>query len=153
MPAVFWRIMEFSVKRFSDLTTEELFEIYKLRISVFVVEQKCPYQDVDNVDRVSIHVLMKENNEIIGYLRVIPAGVTYANVSIGRVISVNRGLGNGTVLLKKGIETAIKYFNAQIIEIGAQVYAQKLYKNCGFIPVSDIYLEDGIPHINMVLNI
>lgn len=145
--------MEIFVKRFGELTTDELFDIYKLRISVFVVEQNCPYQDIDDTDKVSLHVFIKDNKETEAYLRVIPAGTVYNEVSIGRVIAVKRRCGLGTLVLKEGIKAAVEYFNAESIVIGAQTYARGLYEKQGFRQISDEYLEDGIPHIKMKLEI
>lgn len=141
--------MELTVKHFSELTAEELFEIYKLRVSVFIVEQNCPYQEVDDADPESYHVYMKDNDGIQAYLRVIPKGVTHDDVSIGRVISVKRRCGIGTEIVKAGVAVAKEKLNAESISIGAQTYARKLYEDIGFVQSGDEYLEDGIPHIPM----
>lgn len=145
--------MEFIIKKFGELTICELYNIYKLRNEVFIVEQNCPYQDIDENDKVSVHVIMTENGKTIGYLRVLPAGASCENVAIGRVISVDRRKGNGTLLLRKGIEKAVDYFKPDIIEVDAQCYAQGLYEKCGFVAVSDTYLEDNIPHVRMELRL
>ena len=141
--------MELVVKHFCDLTTEELFEIYKLRVAVFVVEQNCPYQEVDDADLVAFHLYMKDETGIQAYLRVLPKGTTHEEVSIGRVISVKRRCGLGTQIVKAGISVAKETFDAERIVIGAQTYARKLYENVGFVQSGEEFLEDGIPHIPM----
>ena len=141
--------MELIVKHFHDLTTAELFEIYKLRVSVFVVEQNCPYPEVDDADLVAFHLYLKDDSGILAYLRVLPKGATHEEVSIGRVIAAKRRCGLGTQILKAGIEIARDKFAAQRIEIGAQTYARAFYENVGFRQTGDEYLEDGIPHIPM----
>lgn len=145
--------MECIVKHFQELTTEELFLIYKLRVSVFVVEQQCPYQEVDDFDRLAYHVFFRDQEGLQAYLRVLPRGTVFPEVSIGRVISVHRRQGIGSQLLDKGIETARDKFGAGTILIEAQTYAKPFYERAGFIQTSDEFLEDGIPHIQMRLDI
>ena len=145
--------MECIVKHFQELTTEELFLIYKLRVSVFVVEQQCPYQEVDDFDRQAYHVFFRDQEGLQAYLRVLPRGAVFPEVSIGRVISVHRRQGIGSQLLDKGIETARDKFGAGTILIEAQTYAKPFYERAGFIQTSDEFLEDGIPHIQMRLDI
>lgn len=141
--------MELIVKHFSELSAEELFEIYKLRVSVFVVEQKCPYQEVDDADRVAYHLWLKDNDGMQAYARVLPSGVTFPTVSIGRVIAVKRHCGLGSRIVTAAIQTAETKFNAEEITIEAQVYARSLYEKLGFKQTSEEFLEDGIPHIQM----
>lgn len=143
--------MELVIKHFKELTTEELFEIYKLRVSVFVVEQNCAYQDIDDADKVAYHVYFKDEDGIQAYIRVLPQGTTYEDASIGRVISIKRRQGLATALLKEGIALAKEKFGANRLMIGAQTYARKLYEGVGFVQSSDEYIEDGIPHIHMIL--
>ena len=143
--------MELIIKEFNELTAEELFDIYKLRVSVFVVEQECPYQEVDDFDKLSFHVIMKEDDEIVAYLRVLPAGTVFDEVSFGRVISTRRRQGIGTEIVKQGIRVAKEKFGADIITIEAQVYVRELYDKLGFVQTSEEFLEDGIPHIQMQL--
>ena len=142
--------MSVVVKQFNQLTVEELYEIIKLRVEVFVVEQNCPYQDLDEIDKEAYHVYLKEGEEIVGCLRVIEKGKRLDEVSIGRVISLKRRQGLGTALMRAGIEVAKEKFGAKVIKIGAQLYAKPFYEGCGFRQVSGEYLEDGIPHIYMV---
>ena len=141
------------IKHFNDLTLKELHEIYKVRTAVFVVEQKCPYQEVDDADLVSYHLYLKDEQGIQAYIRVIPKGVTMEEVSIGRVISLKRRQGLASKLLKEGIELAKEKFNATYIEIEAQVYVRTLYEKVGFKQVSESFLEDGIEHIKMRLDL
>lgn len=141
--------MELVVKKFDELDKRELFEIYKLRVKVFVVEQNCPYQEIDDTDLVSYHVYLKEDDKIVAYLRAIPQGVTFSDASLGRVIAVKRRQGLGTKIVKAGIEVVKEKFNTDKITIEAQVYARKLYENCGFRQTGPEFLEDNIPHIRM----
>ena len=141
--------MERIVRHFDELTTRELFDLYKLRVSVFVVEQNCPYQEVDDADRVSYHVWLQDEDGIAAYLRVIPAGVSFEDVSIGRVIAVRRRCGLGTRIVEEGIRVAREKLRARRITIEAQTYARALYEKLGFRQTSAEFLEDGIPHIRM----
>ena len=141
--------MELVVKHFDELTAWELFDLYKLRVSVFVVEQSCPYQEVDDADRVSYHVWLGDGDGIAAYLRVIPAGVNFEDVSIGRVIAVRRRCGLGTRIVAEGLRVAQERLGAQRVTIEAQTYARALYENLSFRQTSAEFLEDGIPHIRM----
>lgn len=141
--------MKLYVKHFDELTARELFAIYKLRVSVFVVEQRCPYQEVDDADREAYHVWLADENGIAAYLRVIPAGVNFEDVSIGRVIAVRRRCGLGTKIVEAGLRAAQEKLDARRITIEAQTYARSLYEKLGFRQVSEEFLEDGIPHIAM----
>ena len=141
--------MKLVVKHFSELSAEELFEIYKLRVSVFVVEQKCPYQDVDDADRAAYHIWLKDEDGIEAYARVLPAGVTFSTASIGRVIAVKRRCGLGSKIVAAAISTAENELKADKITIEAQVYARALYEKFGFRQTSEEFFEDGIPHIQM----
>ena len=145
--------MELNIKKFSELTKDELYEIYHLRSAVFVVEQNCAYLDVDEWDRCSLHVYLKDEDGIEAYLRVLPQGTAFDEVSIGRVIAVKRRRGLGTQIVKAGIEAAKEYFNAGSITIEAQVYAKSLYEKLGFIEISDEFMDTGIPHIKMQLTL
>lgn len=142
--------MKTIVKRFDELTTEELFEIYKLRISVFVVEQQCPYPDIDDADKAAFHVRLEDESGILAYLRVLPAGVQFDTAGIGRVIAVKRRLGYGSRVLVEGIKVARERLGAETIIVEAQTYARGLYEKAGFRQVSEEFLEDGIPHIRML---
>ncbi len=137
---------------FDELTTVDLFDIYKLRVAVFVVEQKCPYQEVDDDDLISYHLTIKnDDDELIAYLRIIPeADDTVAR--IGRVIVAKpyRGRGLAKKLLQAGIDESLRLLpNATKIVLAGQAYLQNFYHSFGFEDVSDVYLEDDIPHIDM----
>ena len=142
--------MQSVVKKFQDLTVDELYAILRLRSAVFVVEQNCVYQDLDDIDQEAWHVYLKDGDEIVGYLRVIEKGKRLDEVSIGRVISLYRRKGIGNKLMEIGKAVAKEKYGATKIKIGAQVQAQPFYEQAGFVPVSKHYLEDGIPHIYMI---
>lgn len=142
--------MEVVVKKFQELGLDELYEILRLRAEVFIVEQDCVYQDLDNVDRNAYHVYLKEGNEILAYLRVIDKGERLDEVSLGRVISLKRRQGFGTQIMKIGISVAKEKYGAKKIKIGAQAYAKPFYESVGFKQISGEYMEDGIPHIYMI---
>lgn len=143
--------MQTYIKRFDKLSTRELYQILKLRVDVFVVEQSCPYEEIDNLDYHAIHVYFKEDDEIIAYLRILDKGVESEDVAIGRVISVKRRCGIGSKLLMEGIKAAKENFKAEKIYIEAQSYARKFYENLGFKQISEKFLLDDIPHIKMEL--
>lgn len=141
--------MELIVKHFDELTTKELFDIYKLRVDVFVVEQKCPYPEVDDADLSAYHIWLQDEDGIEAYARALPPGVTFKEASIGRVIAKKRRLGLGTRIVSAAIDVVKEKFKTTEIKIGAQVYAKALYESLGFQQISEPYLEDGIPHILM----
>lgn len=143
--------MKIIIKRFETLTNEELYEILKVRVSVFVVEQKCYYQEIDDKDKYAFHMMLMDESRLIAYLRVLDPGIYTEDASIGRVLTVERGLGYGEQILKAGINLACTQFPNKHIRIEAQSYAKDFYAKAGFIQVSDEFLEDGIPHIKMVL--
>lgn len=143
--------MKLRYAKFDELTIMELYEIYKLRAAVFVVEQECAYQDVDEADKSAIHMWFEEEG-IEAYLRILPAGVAFDEVAIGRVIAVKRRCGIATKLLKEGIRVAREELGAEAIVLEAQTYAAGLYEKLGFKKISDEFLEDGIPHIKMKLD-
>lgn len=145
--------MELVVKHFSELSAEELFEIYKLRVSVFVVEQTCPYQEVDDFDRKAYHVWLQDESGIQAYARVLPQGIAFEDAGIGRVIAVKRRAGLGTQIVQAAIDTAASKLGAERVTLEAQVYARGLYDKLGFVQTSEEFLEDNIPHIQMQLTI
>ena len=145
--------MKLVVKHFSELTTRELFEIYKVRVAVFVVEQKCAYQEVDDMDREAYHLWFEDDDGIEAYLRLMPAGIARAEVSLGRVIAVKRRCGLGTKIVAEGIRYAKEKLGASEIVIEAQTYVKKMYESLGFRAESEEFLEDGIPHIRMRLKL
>ncbi len=142
--------MEWLVKTFSQLTSEELYEILRLRVDVFVVEQQCPYPELDGKDLDALHVFARNQEEIQAYLRVLRPGVSFPEASLGRVVTRPRRQGLGTQLLQKGLEAAEAWLGKGPLRIEAQTYARGLYEKAGFTQVSEEFLEDGIPHIQML---
>lgn len=145
------RGMEVVTKKFRELTLDELYEILSIRAEIFVVEQGCPYNDVDGKDKIAVHILMKEKERVVAYCRVIPRGISYSESSIGRVLVIKemREKGLAREIVKRGIEYITEVWNEDEITIGAQAYIEKFYSSLGFEPISQIYLEDGIPHLDM----
>lgn len=143
--------MELIVKRFDELTVSELYAILALRDRVFVVEQSCAYQEADGKDARAYHVWLEEDGEIVAYLRVLEAGVSFDEVSIGRVIAVRRRQGLGSRIVAEGVEVAKTRLGAKAIRIEAQTYARGLYEKLGFVQTTDEFLDEGIPHIGMLL--
>jgi ElaA protein len=145
--------MKWVLKKFDELTAHELYSILQLRNEVFVVEQNCVYQDADNKDPVSYHFTGWKNNKLIAYTRLLPKGVAYDDyVSIGRVVTSpsERRNGIGKELIQRSIGQLNNLFESPPIKIGAQLYLKKFYSELGFQQTSDIYLEDGIEHIEMI---
>ncbi len=140
-------------KPFDALTPAELYAVIRLRNEVFVVEQNCIFQDADNRDQESIHILGWAGNELAAYTRIVPAGAAYDEVSIGRVIIAVpwRGTGLGRELMRVSIEKTHSRFGSGPIRIGAQEHLARFYGSLGFRQDSEMYLEDGIPHIEMLL--
>ena len=143
----------FTYKSFAQLTTHELYAILKLRSEVFVVEQNCVFLDADDKDQFSYHIMTWQNNLLVGYTRLVPAGVAYTEPSIGRVVisSIVRNTGLGRSLMQFSIRTLYNLWGKTTITIGAQLYLRKFYESLGFQQKSDIYIEDGIEHIHMIL--
>ena len=144
--------MNLHVKRFEELSVQELYHIMKLRVDVFVVEQKCPYMELDNRDQDSLHVWYEEDGVLQAYLRIMDKGIESEFVSIGRVIAAKRNCGMGNRILSEGIRTAKAQLGADKIYLEAQVYAKPFYEKHGFRQISDEFLEDGIPHVKMLLD-
>ncbi len=139
-------------KKFEELNLEELYASIRLRAEVFVVEQTCPYQDCDNLDQKSIHLMGYEKDQLVAYMRIIPAGISYDEVSMGRIVTspTVRRTGVGKELMRKGFETVETHFGATPIRISAQTYLLKFYEEFGFEFTGKEYLEDGIPHSDML---
>ncbi|GAA3962147.1 GNAT family N-acetyltransferase [Mucilaginibacter dorajii] len=146
--------MEFStvVKPFDELTPAQLYAILRLRNEVFVVEQNCVFQDADNKDPHCNHLMLFNEGELMAYARIVPAGVAYEEMSIGRVVTSPkaRGTGAGRILMTKAIELCYEILGAGQIRIGAQCYIKNFYASLGFVETGDPYDEDGILHIEMV---
>lgn len=144
--------MEWSLKKFDELSLAELYSVLQLRSEVFVVEQNCVYQDMDYKDQKSWHLMGKSDNKLVAYTRLIPAGISYSEPSIGRVVTSPscRKKGIGRELMLRSIEACHQLFGETAIKIGAQRYLENFYSSLGFITCSDEYLEDGIPHVEMI---
>lgn len=140
-------------KKFDELSSTELYSIMRLRNEVFVVEQNCVYQDADDKDEKCRHLCGWDGENLVAYTRIIPPGVSYNVASIGRVVTSPkyRNTGAGRKLMEESINKTFSEFNCKEIKIGAQVYLTKFYQSLGFLQCSDEYLEDGIPHIEMIL--
>ena len=136
-------------KTFQELTTDELYELLSIRSEVFVVEQNCVYQDMDGDDQKSIHLWLTVAGKVVALSRVCPAGTHMREISIGRVITTERGKGYGKQMMFHAIDAAIEHFGATHIDIEAQEYAKGFYENVGFRQSSDAFMLDGIPHIKM----
>jgi len=139
-------------KKFDDLSPQELYAIVQLRNEVFVVEQNCVFQDADNKDQASYHLMAWKDGALTAYTRLIPEGIAYELPSIGRVVTSPklRGTGMGKILMERSIEEMKNLFGKTSIKLGAQLYLKKFYESFGFRQSSDIYLEDGIEHIEMI---
>jgi len=144
------------IKKFSELSTEEIYNILKLRSEVFVVEQNCVYQDIDEKDQKATHLFIEKNNEIIAYTRIFKKGDYYEeNPSIGRVVvsKKERGKNLGKEIMLNSIEFVKKELEGRKIELSAQKYLDKFYKDLDFYSEGEDYLEDGIPHQRMFYNL
>lgn len=141
--------MDYQVKHFSELTTKEFYEVVKLRTAVFVVEQQCPYQEVDAADENAWHTWLTEGTELIGYTRIIDLG---AAVTFGRVLikAEYRKRNLGAKLVAETLKVIAEKYPQRPIKIGAQAHLTDFYGSFGFKPVSEVYLEDGIPHVDML---
>jgi ElaA protein len=145
--------LQISITSFQHLTVNQLYDILQLRSEIFVVEQNCVYNDLDGLDKEAYHLLMEFDNRPIGTARILPGGSRFAQVSIGRVVVHKefRGRNYGKILMKTAIGHAREKWDNPEIKISAQLYLKKFYEDLGFRKVTDIYDEDGIPHIGMIL--
>ena len=140
------------VKYFNELTTTELYEILKSRAEIFVVDQNCIYQDLDDKDYHSLHIFYESEGKVVAYLRAFIKDSVTNIVQIGRVLTLTHGTGLGGKLLKESISIIQKEMNPSSIYIEAQCYAIGFYEKEGFVVSSDEFLEDGIPHVEMILD-
>lgn len=147
--------MKWILKSFTQLTADELYAILALRNQVFICEQQCAYQDLDNIDQKALHLFAKdnENQQVIAYARLLPQGVVFPQASIGRVMVAKeyRGEGIAHQLIKEAISMTFKQFDIDAIKIMAQSYLVSFYQSHSFVIDSESYLEDNIPHIDMLL--
>jgi ElaA protein len=140
------------LKKFDELTPGELYAILQLRNAVFVVEQACVFQDADDRDQCSYHLMGTNNNALVAYTRLLPPGLHYDQASIGRVVTAPavRRYGVGKKLMQQSIDAVYNLFGKGTIKIGAQLYLKRFYESFGFVQTGEPYLEDDIPHIYML---
>lgn len=144
------------VKHFDELDTDELYRILRLRAEVFIVEQKCYYQDLDDKDRNAWHLMAWHEQELVAYARLLPRGSSYEKAaSIGRVVTHirYRGVDLGRQLMNRAIDQCGVLWPGEDIKISAQSYLEKFYSGLGFVQCGEGYLEDDIPHIPMLLKL
>lgn len=146
--------LKFKIKRFNELSLDELYKCMQLRSIVFVVEQNCVYLDIDGKDEKALHVLGYKNDTLVAYARLFDKGYYFDETSIGRVVvhPDYRRINAGHALMQAAIEGVYNCYGVQAITISAQLYLQKFYEYHGFEVISDTYLEDAIPHIRMRKN-
>lgn len=145
--------MIWKIKSFEELTTTELYAILRLRSEVFIIEQNCAYQDLDNSDQKALHLMgTDDSGQLLAYTRIFEPGIKFTEASIGRVVTspLARGKGAGRELMERSISELQQHYGKIPIKIGAQQYLQRFYTSLGFEQISDTYLEDGIPHIEML---
>jgi len=144
--------LQIKIKPFNELSAQELYQLLRLRSEVFVVEQNCVYQDIDGKDQKALHVIGEADQKIVAYSRLFKSGDYFENASIGRVVidPDYRDKKWGHQLVQEGISGIKKYFSEEKITISAQLYLKKFYESNGFIAHGETYLEDGIPHIEML---
>ncbi|WP_374055885.1 GNAT family N-acetyltransferase [Rossellomorea sp. FM04394] len=145
--------MNWKLKSFNELSTHELYGILQVRTQVFVVEQHCPYMEVDGKDLHAYHLYKEENGEVVAYARLLPPGVSYKEPSIGRVLVKEdyRGKGLASELVKRGLDFIHDELGERTVKIQAQEYLREFYGSYGFRAITETYLDDGIPHIDMIL--
>lgn len=143
--------LSWRVARFDELSLDRLYAILAARVAVFVVEQDCPYQDLDGLDGCGLHVGAWSGENVLAYARVLPPEQRFAEPSIGRVLTAQtvRGTGLGRELMHRSIAAAERCFPGQSLRISAQQYLERFYTELGFETVSEPYPEDGIPHVEM----
>ncbi|WP_179318702.1 GNAT family N-acetyltransferase [Winogradskyella helgolandensis] len=145
-------MLDIIIKNFNELTTQELYNLLQLRSEVFVVEQDCVYQDIDGKDQKAHHILGYKDDKLVAYTRIFKPGYYFDESSIGRVVvqQNTRKFKYGYAIMKASIEAIKSHYNERIIRISAQTYLKQFYNNLEFYEVGEEYLEDGIPHINMI---
>jgi ElaA protein len=144
--------MQWICKKFEALNVDELYSILQLRNEVFVVEQNCVFQDADDKDQASYHFMGFLDDRLVAYTRIVPAGISYEEISIGRVVTspAVRGRGIGKLLMEETLHEAYRIFGNVPVRIGAQVYLEKFYTALGFTTTGKTYVEDGIDHMEMI---
>lgn len=145
-------MISYQIKHYKELTKDQLHDIISIRIAVFVVEQNCPYQELDGKDKDAYHLMAIEDDVIIGTLRILKPGVYYKEAAIGRVVSHpdHRNKKLGHTMMSKAMEYAQKELNYSSIRLSAQTHLVEYYSKHGFQSTGKEYLEDGIPHTEML---
>ena len=146
--------MNWNLKTYDELTKDELYDILKLRCQVFVEEQKCTEADLDDKDKSAIHLFVEEQGKTIVCLRILPAGLSYPEASIGRfaIAKDYRGQGLGREAMNRSLQYMTQEMKVPAIRISGQAYLQKFYEDLGFETIRGPYLEDQIPHYEMLLS-
>mgnify|MGYP001045134044 CR=1 FL=1 len=146
--------LKIKAKEFTELSTQELYDILQLRSEVFVVEQDCVYQDIDGKDQKALHIVGYKDEKLVAYTRVFKPGDYFKASSIGRVVVLEkeRKYKYGYDIMKASITAIKKYYKKDTIVISAQTYLKRFYNNLGFLEIGEEYIEDGIPHIKMKKN-
>lgn len=144
--------IQWKTKSFDTLSVHELYDILRLRSEIFVVEQNCVYLDLDGKDKVALHLYGEFEGKIVAHARLFKAGISFDNASIGRVTvdATYRDRKWGHELMREAIAGVLQHFGEKKITIGAQLYLKKFYESHGFVQASEMYLEDDIPHIEMI---
>ena len=144
----------FIAKTYEELSKDELYALLKARTDVFVVEQHCPYPELDGLDQSSLHLLgFREDGQLRAYMRMFPKPGEPGTVRVGRVLTLDRGTGLGARLLRFGLRTAREFYQAREVYVEAQSYATGYYAREGFVICSEEFLDDGIPHKQMRLKL
>jgi ElaA protein len=145
-------MLHISVKKFQELSNTELYGILRLRSEVFIVEQQCVYQDLDEKDQKALHVIGHNGGNVVAYTRIFGPGDYAETASIGRVVvrASERKYGYGKEIMKASIHAVEKHFGVKKIHVSAQLYLERFYHELGFEQIGKGYLEDGIPHIGML---
>ena len=143
--------IQWEIKSFENLSVNELYDILKLRSTIFVVEQNCVYLDIDGKDKLALHLFGEFDGKIVAYSRLFKPGISFENSSIGRVVvdADYRDQKWGHDLMRESIAGIKNHFGENKITIGAQLYLKKFYESLGFVQTGEMYLEDDIPHIQM----
>ena len=147
--------MKIEVKKFKELSVEEMYQILRIRSEVFIIEQRCIYQDIDGKDKKAMHLMGKKDNEIIAYTRILDSGDCYELPSIARVVvkKKTRREERGKEIMKESIKYIKENLKEKTIVLAAQKYLEKFYRELGFIAEGEEYLEDEIPHQKMILKL
>lgn len=148
--------MKFKICKFNELTVMEMYEIARSRFEVFAMEQKIIQEpELDGIDNECYQVFYMDNNRVVAYCRIVPAGVSYNNISLGRVLVLNdyRRKGLALIMIKEALKFIKEELKEDTVVLSGQVYAKGLYESVGFKIISDVYDEVGIPHVKMKIEL